>query len=222
MMMQKLQYILQEYDAHVLAYPHISNTELIRDEFISDTGNVFYSDLKARPSQIEFQIEFKGDKCTIRENRARVSKLLDIATITFDDEVFYKGRFLEAGIETRYFYQVVTYKGSATAFLYTQSYEVKRNEVKEIFNNGDLKTPVRIVLKGNGSNIKITGFESTINIKELNDELVIDAEKGISDSRGVNNVKLYAFPYIKDKAEIRLYGTGSFRCFIEFEGRVIC
>lgn len=221
-MMQKLQTILEEYDAHVLAYPNIYNTELIRDDFISDTGNVFYSELKARPSQIEFQIEFKGDKCQIRENRAKVSKILEMATISFDDEVFYKGRFLEAGIDTRYFYQVVTYKGSATAFLYTQTYEVKRNEVKEIFNNGDLKTPVRIVLKGNGSNIKITGFESTIDIKELNDQLVIDAEKGISDSRGVNNVKLYAFPYIEDKAEIRLYGTGSFRCFIEFEGRVIC
>lgn len=222
MMMQKLQTILEEYDAHVLAYPHISNTELIRDDFISDTGNVFYSEIKTRPSQLEFQIEFKGDKFQIRENKSRVSQMLEMATITFDDEIFYKGRFLEADIETRYFYQVVTYKGSATAFLYTQKYEIKRNEVKEVFNNGDLRTPVRIILKGDGSNIKITGFESTIDIKELKEELVIDAEKGISDSRGVNNVKLYAFPYIEDKAEIRLYGTGSFRCFIEFEGRVIC
>lgn len=220
--MQKLQYVLEDYNAHVLAYPQVSNTELIRDEFISDSGNVFYSELKTKPNEIEFQIEFKGTKCEIRENRANVSKLLDIATITFDEEVFYKGRFIEAGVETRYFYEVVTYKGSAIAFLYTQSYEVKRNEIATIYNNGDLKTPVRIVLKGQGSDITITGFESTIKIKDLKEELIIDAEKGISDKRGVNNVDLFAFPYLEDVAQVRLYGTGAFKCFIEFEGRVIC
>lgn len=221
-MMQKLQYEISEYNAHVLAYPEISNTILTRDEFISDKGNIFYSDLKSEASDIEFSIEFKGLDDEIRYSRAKVSKMLELATITFDEEVYYKGRFTEAGVDKRYYFTVVTYRGSAIACLPTQRYEVKRNNVTELFNNGDLETPVRIILEGQGTDIKITGFESTIEVRELKDRIVIDSEKGLSDPRGFNNIKLFSFPYIQDSRDIRIYGTGSFKCFIEFEGRVIC
>lgn len=221
-MIQKLQYEVQPYNAYVLAYPNISNTILNRDEFISDTGNIFYSDLKSAASEVEFSIEFKGTDDDIRHNKAKVSKMLELATITFDEEVYYKGRFLEADIDKRYYFTVVTYKGSAVACLPTQKFEVKRNEVTNLYNNGDLRTPVKIILEGQGKDIKITGFDSTIEVKELNNRLVIDSENGISDARGLKNVKLYAFPYINKDLDIRIYGIGSFKCFVEFEGRVIC
>ena len=221
-MIQKLQSILKEYNAHVLAYPSIGNTPMMRDEFISDGGNIYYSDLKTGLNEIEFTIEFKGSDYEIKENRWQVSKMLEYATITFDEEVFYKGRFIESGYEKRYYFETVTYTGTAIAHLYTQSYKVKRNEVTKVYNNGNLKTPARVILKGQGTDIKVTGFESTINIKSLEDEIIIDAEKGISDDKGVNNVSLFAFPYIDQYAEIRVYGTGSFKCYVEFEGRVIC
>lgn len=102
-MIQKLQNVLKEYNAHVLAYPMISNTDLVRDSFVSDTGNIYYTDLKTKANQLEFQIEFKGTDCEIRENRAKVSKLLELSTISFDEEIYYKGRFVESGIEKRYF-----------------------------------------------------------------------------------------------------------------------
>lgn len=221
-MIDKLQNILLEYDAHVLAYPVISNTELIRDEFISDTGNIYYSKLKAGTSEVEFQIEFKGTPDIIRENRAKVSKLLEMATITFDGDVFYKGRFTETSVEKMYYFEIVTFSGSAIALLRTQYFEVKPGKVTKMHNNGNLRSPVRIILQGIGSNIKITGFDSDIEVKNLKDEIIIDSEKGISDQRGINNVTLYAFPYIEDTAEISISGNGEFKCFIEFEGRVIC
>ena len=221
-MIDKLQNILIEFDAHVLAYPVISNTELIRDEFISDAGNIYYSKLQARPSEIEFQIEFKGTPDVIRKNRSEVSKMLELSMITFDRDVFYKGRFTETSVDKMYYFEVVTYSGMAIAMMRTQYFEVKRNEVTVMHNNGNLRSPVRIKLQGNGSKIKITGFDSDIEVKNLKDELIIDSEKGISDSKGVNNVTLYAFPYIEDTAEISISGTGNFKCFIEFEGRVIC
>ena len=221
-MIQKLQCEIEPYNAYVLAYPNISNTILSRDEFVSDTGNVFYSELQAESSEIEFSIEFKGTDDDIRRNRARVSAMLELATITFDEEVYYKGRFLEEGIEKRYYFETVTYKGNAIACLPTQEYEVKRNEATTLYNNGDLRTPVRVILEGQGSDIRITGFDSTIEVQDLKDRLVIDSENGLSDPRGLNNVKLFAFPYLNKTADIRVYGTGSFKCFIEFEGRVIC
>lgn len=221
-MKQKFQYILEDYDAHILAYPSVSNTGLIRDEFISDAGNIYYSDLKTTANEISFEIEFKGSDAQIKENRRKVSKLLDMASITFDEEVYYKGRFVESGVDKRYFYEVVTYKGSSIVHLYTQRYEVKTNEITKIYNNGNLKTPIRIILNGQGSNIKISGFNSEIYIKNLNEEIIIDAEKGISDEKGINNVILFAFPYIEKSVDLLISGSGNFTTFVEFEGRVIC
>lgn len=210
---------LKIYNAHVLAYPEIGNTEVIRDEFISDTGLIFYSKKRSALTPVSFSIEFKGSKEKIRENRNKVSKLLDIATITFDNEVFYKGRFLAESVETRYWYQVVTFKGKAIAMLNTQRIEIPIVQNVKIQNNGNLLTPCRIIFEGNGSNVILKGFEDPISIKSLDKDLIIDAEKGVTI---LHDVDFLSLPYIDNTLELYLTGSGNFKCFVEFEGRVLC
>lgn len=211
---------LKIYNAHVLAYPEIGNTEVIRDEFISDTGLIFYSQKRSALTPISFSIEFKGDKREIRKNRNELSKKLELCVITFDNEVFYRGRFLSKDdVDTRYFYQNVTYKGQAVAMLNTQTNEIPIGKKTTIYNNGNLPTPCRIIFKGNGSNISLKGFEDPINIDSLNGELIIDAEKGINK---LGNIEFVSLPYIDSVLELNLTGSGDFKCFVEFEGRVLC
>lgn len=210
---------LKIYNAHVLAYPEIGNTEVIRDEFISDTGLIFYSKKRSALTPISFSIEFKGDKKEIRKNRNELSKKLELCAITFDNEVFYRGRFLSKDVDTRYFYQNVTYEGQAVAMLNTQTNEIPIGKKTTIYNNGNLPTPCRIIFKGNGSNISLKGFEDPINIDSLNGELIIDAEKGINK---LGNIEFVSLPYIYSVLELNLTGSGDFKCFVEFEGRVLC
>lgn len=210
---------LKVYNAHVLAYPDIGNTEVIRDEFISDTGLIFYSKKRSALTPISFSIEFKGDKKEIRKNRNDLSKKLELCAITFDDEVFYRGRFLSKDVDTRYFYQNVSYEGKAIAMLNTQYNEISIGKKTTIYNNGNLPTPCRIIFKGNGSNISLKGFEDPININSLNGELIIDAEKGINK---LGNIEFVSLPYIDNFLELNLTGSGNFKCFVEFEGRVLC
>lgn len=210
---------LKIYNAHVLAYPEIGNTEVIRDEFISDTGLIFYSKKRSALTPISFSIEFKGDKKEIRKNRNELSKKLELCAITFDNEVFYRGRFLSKDVDTRYFYQNVTYEGQAVAMLNTQTNEIPIGKKTTIYNNGNLPTPCRIIFKGNGSNISLKGFEDPINIDSLNGELIIDAEKGINK---LGNIEFVSLPYIDSVLELNLTGSGNFKCFVEFEGRVLC
>lgn len=210
---------LKVYNAHVLAYPDIGNTEVIRDEFISDTGLIFYSKKRSALTPISFSIEFKGDKKEIRKNRNELSKKLELCTITFDNEVFYRGRFLSKDVDTRYFYQNVSYEGQALAMLNTQSKEIPIGKQVTINNNGNLPTPCKIIFKGNGSNISLKGFEDPININSLNGELIIDAEKGINK---LGNIEFVSLPYIDNVLELNLTGSGEFKCFVEFEGRVLC
>lgn len=210
---------LKIYNAHVLEYPEIGNTEVIRDEFISDTGLIFYSKKRSALTPISFSVEFKGDKKEIRKNRNELSKKLELSTITFDNEVFYRGRFLSKDVDTRYFYQNVSYKGKAIAMLNTQYNEISIGKKTTIYNNGNLPTPCRIIFKGSGSNISLKGFEDPININNLNGELIIDAEKGINK---LGNIEFISLPYIDNVLEINLTGSGDFKCFVEFEGRVLC
>lgn len=210
---------LKIYNAHVLAYPEIGNTEVIRDEFISDTGLIFYSKKRSALTPISFSIEFKGDKKEIRKNRNELSKKLELCVITFDNEVFYRGRFLSKDVDTRYFYQNVTYEGKATAILNTQYNEIPLGKQVTIYNNGNLPTPCRVIFKGKGSNISLKGFEDPININNLNGELIIDAEKGINK---LGNIEFVSLPYIDNVLELNLIGSGDFKCFVEFEGRVLC
>lgn len=210
---------LKIYNAHVLAYPEIGNTEVIRDEFISDTGLIFYSKKRSALTPISFSIEFKGDKREIRKNRNELSKKLELCVITFDNEVFYRGRFLSTDIDTRYFYQNVTYKGQVVAMLDTQYNEIPIGKKTTIYNNGNLPTPCRIIFRGSGSNISLKGFEDPININSLNGELIIDAEKGVNK---LGNIEFVSLPYIDNFLELNLTGRGDFKCFVEFEGRVLC
>lgn len=210
---------LKVYNAHVLAYPEIGNTEVIRDEFISDTGLIFYSQKRLALTPISFSIEFKGDKREIRKNRNKLSKKLELCVITFDNEVFYRGRFLSKDVDTRYFYQNVTFEGQAVAMLSTQFNEISIGKQVTIYNNGNLPTPCRIIFKGNGNNISLKGFEDPININSLNGELIIDAEKGINK---LGNIEFVSLPYIDNFLELNLTGSGNFKCFVEFEGRVLC
>lgn len=210
---------LKIYNAHVLAYPEIGNTEVIRDEFISDTGLIFYSKKRSALTPISFSIEFKGDKKEIRKNRNELSKKLELCVITFDNEVFYRGRFLSKDVDTRYFYQNVTYEGKATAILNTQYNEIPLGKQVTIYNNGNLPTPCRVIFKGKGSNISLKGFEDPININNLNGELIIDAEKGINK---LGNIEFVSLPYIDNVLELNLTGSGDFKCFVEFEGGVLC
>lgn len=210
---------LKIYNAHVLAYPEIGNTDVIRDEFISDTGLIFYSKKRSALTPISFSVEFKGDKREIRKNRNELSKKLELCAITFDNEVFYRGRFLSKDVETRYFYQNVTYEGQAIAMLNTQYNEISIGKKITIYNNGNLPTPCRIIFKGNGSNISLKGFEDPININSLNGELIIDAEKGVNK---LGNIEFVSLPYIDNFLELNLTGSGDFKCFIKFEGRVLC
>lgn len=210
---------LKVYNAHVLAYPEIGNTEVIRDEFISDTGLIFYSKKRSALTPISFSVEFKGDKREIRKNRNELSKKLELCAITFDNEVFYRGRFLSKDVETRYFYQNVTYEGQAIAMLNTQYNEISIGKKITIYNNGNLPTPCRIIFKGNGNNISLKGFEDPININRLNGELIIDAEKGINK---LGNIEFVSLPYIDNFLELNLTGSGNFKCFVEFEGRILC
>lgn len=210
---------LKIYNAHVLAYPEIGNTDVIRDEFISDTGLIFYSKKRSALTPISFSVEFKGDKKEIRKNRNELSKKLELSTITFDNEVFYRGRFLSKDVYTRYFYQNVTYEGQAVAMLNTQYNEIPIGKKTTIYNNGNLPTPCRIIFKGNGSNISLKGFEDPININSLNGELIIDAEKGVNK---LGNIEFVSLPYIDNVLELNLTGSGDFKCFVEFEGRVLC
>lgn len=210
---------LKIYNAHVLAYPEIGNTEVIRDEFISDTGLIFYSKKRSALTPISFSIEFKGDKKEIRKNRNELSKKLELCAITFDNEVFYRGRFLSKDVDTRYFYQNVTYEGQAVAMLNTQTNEIPIGKKLTIYNKGNLPTPCRIIFKGSGSNIILKGFEDPININSLNGELIIDAEKGINK---LGNIEFVSLPYIDNVLELNLTGSGNFKCFVEFEGRVLC
>lgn len=210
---------LKIYNAHVLAYPEIGNTEVIRDEFISDTGLIFYSKKRSALTPISFSIEFKGDKKEIRKNRNELSKKLELCAITFDNEVFYRGRFLSKDVDTRYFYQNVSYEGQAVAMLNTQTNEIPIGKKLTIYNKGNLPTPCRIIFKGSGSNIILKGFEDPININSLNGELIIDAEKGINK---LGNIEFVSLPYIDNVLELNLTGSGDFKCFVEFEGRVLC
>ncbi|MDY6127408.1 hypothetical protein [Anaerococcus sp.] len=210
---------LKIYNAHVLAYPEIGNTEVIRDEFISDTGLIFYSKKRSALTPISFSIEFKGDKKEIRKNRNELSKKLELCAITFDNEVFYRGRFLSKDVETRYFYQNIIYEGQAIAMLNTQYNEIPIGEKTTIYNNGNLPTPCRVIFKGSGSNISLKGFEDPININSLNGELIIDAEKGVNK---LGNIEFISLPYIDNVLELNLTGSGDFKCFVEFEGRVLC
>lgn len=210
---------LKVYNAHVLAYPEIGNTDVIRDEFISDTGLIFYSQKRSALTPISFSIEFKGDKREIRKNRNKLSKKLELCVITFDNEVFYRGRFLSKNVDTRYFYQNVTFEGQAVAMLSTQFNEISIGKQVTIYNNGNLPTPCRIIFKGNGNNISLKGFEDPININSLNGELIIDAEKGINK---LGNIEFVSLPYIDNFLELNLTGSGNFKCFVEFEGRVLC
>lgn len=210
---------LKIYNAHVLAYPEIGNTEVIRDEFISDTGLIFYSKKRSALTPISFSIEFKGNKREVRKNRNELSKKLELCVITFDNEVFYRGRFLYKDVDTRYFYQSVTYEGQAIAMLNTQTNEIPIGKKTTIYNNGNLPTPCRIIFKGNGNNISLKGFEDPININSLNGELIIDTEKGINK---LGNIEFVSLPYIDNSLELNLTGSGEFKCFVEFEGRVLC
>lgn len=220
--MIEIKEILEGYKANLLAFPDISNAEIIRDEFISSNGNVFYGNKKVRFAPISFTIEFKGTDKEIRKNRNKLSKLLELNTISFDGEVFYKGRFLEKGVKKYYYHQVVDYDGKAIPILKTQSYDITLNENNIIENNGDYTTPVRIILNGNASDISITGFDDIIQIKSLNGEMVIDSERGIKGGNRLKDITISKMPTIEDEAIIKVTGNGNFTCRIEFEGRVIC
>lgn len=164
----------------------------------------------------------EGEKETIRENRNQLSRILEYARITFDDEIFYKGRFLGEKIDSKYFFEVVEFSGQAIASLDTQSTLIPINETVTIYNRGNLLTPCRIILEGKGDNIKITGFESDILINKFQDKLIIDSEIGFYKLDDNTNIEIYEFPYIKDELNIKLTGQGDFTCKLEFEGRIIC
>lgn len=210
------------YGAHLLSYPDIGNTKIERDTFVSDTGITFYGNERLSFTPLTFSIEFKGEKETIRENRNKLSRILEKARITFDDEIFYKGRFLGEKIDTKYFFEVVEFSGQAIASLDTQSTLIPINETISIYNRGNLLTPCTIILEGKGENIKITGFESDIKINKFNDKLVIDSERGFYKLGAETNIDMLEFPYIKEELNIKLTGQGDFTCKLEFEGRVIC
>lgn len=210
------------YGAHLLAYPDIGNTKIERDTFVSDTGITFYGNERPSFTPLNFSIEFKGEKETIRENRNKLSRILEKARITFDDEIFYKGRFLGEKIDTKHFFEVVEFSGQAIASLDTQSTLIPINETVTIYNRGNLLTPCRIILEGKGENIKITGFESDIKINKFTDTLVIDSERGLNKLGAGTNIDMFEFPYIKEDLKIKLTGQGDFTCKLEFEGRVIC
>ena len=63
------------------------------------------------------------------------------------------------------------------------------------------------------------GFEDPININRLNGKLIIDAEKGINK---LGNIEFVSLPYIDNFLELNLTGSGNFKCFVEFEGRILC
>ncbi|MSS77376.1 hypothetical protein HV819_02275 [Anaerococcus sp. AGMB00486] len=213
---------LKIYNAHVLAYPEIGNTEIERDTFESDTGLIFYSEKRLAFTPVSFVIEFKGGKDEIRKNRNKLSKELELAKVTFNDEVYYKGRFLAESVDTRYYFQNVTYKGKAIAMLNVQEIVVPINKTIKIYNNGNLPTPCRLCLNGSGDNINIKGFDDDINIKKLLNEIIIDSERGVYSLEGNSFIDIKSFPYIEDKVEILVSGSGDFICVIEFEGRVLC
>lgn len=213
---------LRQYDAHILAYPDIGNTEINRDEFISDTGLIFYSKEMVAFTPVSFSIEFKGSKEKIRENRNKVSKLLDIATITFDNEVFYKGRFLAESVETRYWYQVVTFKGKAIATLNTQTIELPLDKIVTIYNNGNLPTPCRFYFKGSSNYVSIKGFDDDIELLNVDNNTRIDAEEGLYHANVEYQYYSFSFPYIDDYVRLLVEADGNIKCFMEFEGRVIC
>lgn len=213
---------LRRYDARILAYPDIGNTEIDRDEFISDTGLIFYSKERLAFTPVSFSMEFKGSKEKIRENRNKVSKLLDIATITFDNEVFYKGRFLAENVETRYWYQVVKFKGKAIAMLNTQRIELPLNKKVTIYNNGNLPTPCRFYFEGESQKVTIKGFDDDIELLNVDKTTRVDAEEGLYQATIEYQYYTFSFPYIDDYVELLVESDGDIRCFMEFEGRVIC
>lgn len=214
---------LRPYKAHVLAYPVIGNTEVVRDEFKTDSGLVFHSKKRTAFAPVAFTIEFKGTKEEIRKNRNKVSSILEYAKITFNNEVFYQGRFLEEGIETRYFYQNISYKGQAIAMLNTQINEIPIGEIVRIYNNGNLPTPCRIRLEGKTPyKVTIKGFDDDMSIRGIDGSAIIDSEKGLYTSNIGDQFNIISFPYITDYVDIKVEGKEGFRCFLEFEGRVLC
>lgn len=214
---------LRPYQAHVLAYPEIGNTEVVRDEFKTDSGLVFYSKKRTAFAPVSFTIEFKGTKEEIRKNRNKVSSILEYSKITFDNEIFYQGRFLAESVETRYFYKNVTFKGQAIAMLNTQVNEIPIGETVRIYNNGNLPTPCRIRLEGKTPyEVRIKGFDDDISIHGVDENTVIDSEKGLYKTDGIDQFELTSFPYITDYVDILVEGKEGFRCFLEFEGRVLC
>ena len=213
---------LDNYDINLLADPEIGNTEIERERFISDSGIVFYGERKVGLSPISFSLEFRGDKDEIRRNKNMIADRLELEEITFDDDIYYKGRFLGKTSKVMYKFEVVDYEGEAYAMKAKTVVKLTKDIPTRLVNDGNLKTPVKISLKGTGSNITITGFDSDITVKSLSGELEIDAQSGISDAKGINNVKLYSFPFIEDERLVKVSGSGTFSCEIEFRGRVIC
>ena len=167
-------------------------------------------------------IEFKGSKETIRENRNKVSKLLDMAKITFDNDVFYKGRFLADSVETKYWYEIVTYKGNAIAMLDTQRIEIPIGEKVTIYNNGNLLTPCRFYFEGHASELTIKGFEDIIELENVDETTRIDAEEYLYQATIEYQYYTFSFPYIDDHVDLLVEADGDVKCFMEFEGRVIC
>lgn len=214
---------LRPYNARVLAYPEIGNTEVVRDEFKTDSGLVFYSKKRTAFAPVSFTIEFKGTKEEIRKNRNKVSSILEYSKITFDNEIFYQGRFLAESVETRYFYKNVTFKGQAIAMLNTQVNEIPIGETVRIYNNGNLPTPCRIRLEGKTPyEVRIKGFDDDISVHGLDGEAIIDSEKGLHIANMEDQFNIISFPYITDYVDILVEGKEGFRCFLEFEGRVLC
>lgn len=213
---------LEFYDAHLLAYPEIGNTQIERDEFKADTGITFYSKERLAYAPVSFAIEFRGNKETIRDNRNKVSKLLDMAKITFDNDVFYKGRFLADSVETKYWYEIVTYKGNAIAMLDTQRIEIPIGEKVTVYNSGNLLTPCRFYFEGYARHLTIKGFEDIIELENVDETTRIDAEEGLYQATIEYQYYTFSFPYIYDYVDLLVEADGDVKCFMEFEGRVIC
>lgn len=215
---------LKKYNAHLLAHPKITPAEIKRDEFITDSGQVIYSDPTPSFTTVEFEIEFKGTPQGIRSNMSAVSAELECTTVTLETGVYYYGRYIAQSIKVLNGFGIVEFKGEVTAHVIAKSITLD-NGINKVNNEGHLISPADLnVVNKSGGTITISGFYKGDNIKlnKAGAELVLDSN-GVS-TKNTNGIEIYSIPkLVPGNNNIRVSGLGTNDIAkLTFKGLVLC
>ena len=83
-------------------------------------------------------------------------------------------------------------------------------------------TPCRFYFEGEAKRVTIKGFEDIIQLENVDERTRIDAEEYLYQASVEYQYYTFSFPYIDDYVDLLVEADGDVKCFMEFEGRVIC